>query len=362
MLWKPYSEQLLTSWWKISPFSYFFPSAIFDVVHIRCVRPLKKWVRLVPRPRLFSPYLVIERAVDWQWAAAAAELLRHGGGYSVTEDPRRSYVSFPSSLVGKARMKWYGRRENVFGESVLRGEAENELNCYTLVRWKHASLFSAVNSLGQQIWLLVPISTCYKAWSPVQANAVVALANFCKPRCAHFCNRSVLLIGRDLPSTGLVVWVSWESYGTTAERAMEPKHKELLDQCHQNLLESITDADRVIELLIVSGTLSQLDKFELEQNCSSSAEKVDHLLKMLTNKESDHFLDLCVALEKAYPDLYAALFSNNGGGPVDHSTGKTLKPFLNRLSNFRVHNWVMGSSRAVSTSWVVWCKRTCVYH
>uniref|UniRef100_A0A1A7WI65 Discs, large homolog 5a n=1 Tax=Iconisemion striatum TaxID=60296 RepID=A0A1A7WI65_9TELE len=103
---------------------------------------------------------------------------------------------------------------------------------------------------------------------------------------------------------------------------MEPKHKELLDQCHQNLLESITDADRVIELLVVSGTLSQLDKFELEQNCSSSAEKVDHLLKMLMNKESDHFLDLCVALEKAYPDLYAALFGNNGG-PVDHSTGST---------------------------------------
>ncbi|PWA25931.1 hypothetical protein CCH79_00001713 [Gambusia affinis] len=104
---------------------------------------------------------------------------------------------------------------------------------------------------------------------------------------------------------------------------MEPKHKELLDQCHQNLLESITDADRVIELLIVSGTLSQLDRFELDQNCSSSAEKVDHLLKMLMSKESDHFLDLCVALEKAYPDLYIALFSNNGGGPVDHSTGST---------------------------------------
>ncbi|XP_038148825.1 disks large homolog 5a isoform X2 [Cyprinodon tularosa] len=104
---------------------------------------------------------------------------------------------------------------------------------------------------------------------------------------------------------------------------MEPKHKELLDQCHQNLLESITDADRVIELLIVSGTLSQLDRFELEQNCASSAEKVDHLLKMLMNKESDHFLDLCVALEKAYPDLHSALFSNNGGGPVDHSTGST---------------------------------------
>uniref|UniRef100_H3CT92 Discs, large homolog 5a (Drosophila) n=1 Tax=Tetraodon nigroviridis TaxID=99883 RepID=H3CT92_TETNG len=105
---------------------------------------------------------------------------------------------------------------------------------------------------------------------------------------------------------------------------MEPKHKELLDQCHQNLLESITDADRVIELLIVSGTLSQLERFELDQNCSSSAEKVDHLLKMLMSKESDHFLDLCVALEKAYPDLHAALFGNNGGGPVDHNTGSPV--------------------------------------
>lgn len=120
----------------------------------------------------------------------------------------------------------------------------------------------------------------------------------------------------------MAVWVSREA--TELQRiAMEPKHKELLDQCHQNLLESITDADRVIELLIVSGTLSQLDRFELDQNCSSSAEKVDHLLKMLMSKESDHFLDLCVALEKAYPDLYAALFGNNGGGPVDHTTGKS---------------------------------------
>lgn len=103
---------------------------------------------------------------------------------------------------------------------------------------------------------------------------------------------------------------------------MEPKHKELIDQCHQNLLESITDADRLIELLIVSGTLSQLDRFELDQNCSSSAEKVDQLLKMLMSKESDHFQDLCVALEKAYPNLYSAMFSN-GGGPVDHSSGST---------------------------------------
>ncbi|XP_031434399.1 disks large homolog 5a isoform X3 [Clupea harengus] len=99
---------------------------------------------------------------------------------------------------------------------------------------------------------------------------------------------------------------------------MEPKHKELLDQCHQNLLKSITDADRLIELLTKSGTLSQRERYELDQNCSSSTEKVEQLLKMLMNKESDHFLDLCVALEKTYPHLYSALFTN-GGGPVDHS-------------------------------------------
>uniref|UniRef100_A0A6Q2X0J4 Discs, large homolog 5a (Drosophila) n=1 Tax=Esox lucius TaxID=8010 RepID=A0A6Q2X0J4_ESOLU len=106
---------------------------------------------------------------------------------------------------------------------------------------------------------------------------------------------------------------------------MEPKHKELLDQCHQNLLDSITDADRLIELLILSGTLSQLDRFELDQNCSSSAEKVDQLLKMLVNKESDHFPELCVALEKAYPDLYSALFTN-GGSPPGTGNGSASSP------------------------------------
>lgn len=103
---------------------------------------------------------------------------------------------------------------------------------------------------------------------------------------------------------------------------MEPKHKELLHQCHQNLLESITDADQLLDLLSKSGTLSERERFELDQNCPSSSEKVDQLLKMLMSKESDHFLDLCVALEKTYPHLYSALFTN-GGGPTDHS-GKTL--------------------------------------
>uniref|UniRef100_A0A672MFV3 Disks large homolog 5-like n=1 Tax=Sinocyclocheilus grahami TaxID=75366 RepID=A0A672MFV3_SINGR len=106
---------------------------------------------------------------------------------------------------------------------------------------------------------------------------------------------------------------------------MEPKHKELLHQNHQNLLESITDADRLIELLSKSGSLSEQEALELDQNCSSSAEKVDQLLKMLMNKQSDHFMELCVALEKTYPHLYSALFAN-GGGPADHSGTKASSP------------------------------------
>ncbi|XP_030627570.1 disks large homolog 5a [Chanos chanos] len=103
---------------------------------------------------------------------------------------------------------------------------------------------------------------------------------------------------------------------------MEPKHKELLHQYHQNILESITDPDQLIELLSKSGTLSQQEKQDLDQNCTSGAEKVEQLLKTLMNKESDHFLDLCVALEKTYPHLYTELFTN-GAGPVDHISGST---------------------------------------
>ncbi|XP_062852169.1 disks large homolog 5a isoform X2 [Trichomycterus rosablanca] len=99
---------------------------------------------------------------------------------------------------------------------------------------------------------------------------------------------------------------------------MEPKHKELLEQCQQKLVQSITDPQRLIELLVKSGSLSEQDRHDLDQNCSSSSEKVDHLLKMLIHKESDHFLALCVALEKTYPHLYSALFSN-GGQHADHS-------------------------------------------
>lgn len=107
----------------------------------------------------------------------------------------------------------------------------------------------------------------------------------------------------------------------TRREEMDPKHKELLQQCHQNLVESITDAESLVEELAKSGALSQLERYEVDNNCSSSSEKVDLLLKMLANKERDHFQELCVALEKTQPHLCSALFVN-GGGPVDHSSGE----------------------------------------
>uniref|UniRef100_A0A8C4ZXY9 Discs large MAGUK scaffold protein 5 n=1 Tax=Gadus morhua TaxID=8049 RepID=A0A8C4ZXY9_GADMO len=102
---------------------------------------------------------------------------------------------------------------------------------------------------------------------------------------------------------------------------MESKHKELLEKCYQNLMESITDADAVVGVLAHSGTLSQSERYELEHNCTSNSEKVDLLLKMLISKERDHFRDLCTALEKTHPHLSSVLF--NGTGPVDHISGST---------------------------------------
>uniref|UniRef100_A0A4W5JMT5 Discs, large homolog 5b (Drosophila), tandem duplicate 1 n=1 Tax=Hucho hucho TaxID=62062 RepID=A0A4W5JMT5_9TELE len=103
---------------------------------------------------------------------------------------------------------------------------------------------------------------------------------------------------------------------------MESKHKELLDKCYQNLLESITHADRVVEVLSQTGTLTQSERYELGHNCSSNSEKVVLLLKILISKERDHFKDLCAALEKTHPHLNSALLMN-GVGDVDHSSGST---------------------------------------
>ncbi|XP_051968922.1 disks large homolog 5-like isoform X3 [Xyrauchen texanus] len=100
---------------------------------------------------------------------------------------------------------------------------------------------------------------------------------------------------------------------------MDPKHKELLEQSEQKLSESVTDVDRLLELLAQSGSLSPAERTELDKNCSSSADKVHLLLKMLVeNKEIDHFQELCWALEKTQPLLLNSLL------PVDnHNTGST---------------------------------------
>ncbi|XP_041830353.1 disks large homolog 5-like isoform X2 [Melanotaenia boesemani] len=102
---------------------------------------------------------------------------------------------------------------------------------------------------------------------------------------------------------------------------MEPQHKELLEKCYQNLVESITDADRVVDVLSHCGTLSQSENYELGHNCSSNSEKVELLLKILTSKDRDHFAEFCTALETTYPHLHSLLLT--GLGPVDHTTGST---------------------------------------
>uniref|UniRef100_A0AAX7TBZ6 Discs, large homolog 5b (Drosophila), tandem duplicate 1 n=1 Tax=Astatotilapia calliptera TaxID=8154 RepID=A0AAX7TBZ6_ASTCA len=102
---------------------------------------------------------------------------------------------------------------------------------------------------------------------------------------------------------------------------MEPKHKELLEKCYQNLVESITDADRVVDALAHCGTLSQPERYELEHNCTSNSEKVDLLLKLLMSKDGDHFAEFCTALETTHPHLQSLLL--DGIGPVDHTSGST---------------------------------------
>ncbi|KAG7507592.1 disks large-like 5-like isoform X1 [Solea senegalensis] len=102
---------------------------------------------------------------------------------------------------------------------------------------------------------------------------------------------------------------------------MEPKHKELLEKCYQNLVESITDVERVVDVLVHCGTLSPSERYELGHSSSSNSEKVDLLLKRLLSKDRDHFAEFCSALETTHPHLHSVLL--NGSGPVDHTTGST---------------------------------------
>ncbi|XP_040294831.1 disks large homolog 5 isoform X2 [Bufo bufo] len=94
---------------------------------------------------------------------------------------------------------------------------------------------------------------------------------------------------------------------------MEPKHRELLQQCHQNLVESVSDADSLLNVLEEAGTLTLRDRQELDSSCTTHQDKVDLLLKMLLVKEKDHFQDLRVALEKTEPHLLPILYLNGLG-------------------------------------------------
>ncbi|XP_037547407.1 disks large homolog 5 [Nematolebias whitei] len=101
---------------------------------------------------------------------------------------------------------------------------------------------------------------------------------------------------------------------------MEPQRKELLEKCSQNLLESITDADRVVDVLAHCGALSPTERCELAHSSTNSG-KVDLLLKILLSKDRDCFAEFCTALETTHPHLHALLL--DGIGPVDHTSGST---------------------------------------
>ncbi|XP_054898928.1 disks large homolog 5-like isoform X3 [Poeciliopsis prolifica] len=94
---------------------------------------------------------------------------------------------------------------------------------------------------------------------------------------------------------------------------MELQHKELLEKCYQNLVESITDADRVVDVLSRRGALAQSELMELGHHCVSGSEKVELLLKILMNKDRDCFAELCTALEATHPHLHALLLDGTTG-------------------------------------------------
>ncbi|XP_016141000.1 disks large homolog 5 isoform X2 [Sinocyclocheilus grahami] len=104
---------------------------------------------------------------------------------------------------------------------------------------------------------------------------------------------------------------------------MDPKHKELLEQCQQKLSESVTDVDVVVELLAQSGSLSPAERAELDADCSGGAAKLRLLLRtLLEKKDRDHFQEFCWALEKTQPLLLGALL------PVEnhHNTASSPPP------------------------------------
>ncbi|XP_035997786.1 disks large homolog 5 isoform X2 [Fundulus heteroclitus] len=102
---------------------------------------------------------------------------------------------------------------------------------------------------------------------------------------------------------------------------MELQHKELLEKHYQNLLESVTNPEQVVDVLARRGALSQPELLELGHRCVSGSDKVDLLLKVLMSKDRDCFAEFCAALEATHPHLRCLLL--DGVGPVDHTAGST---------------------------------------
>lgn len=106
------------------------------------------------------------------------------------------------------------------GRGARRAPAEDNAEHPTRVRWEHVSLFSAVNSLGQQIWLLVPFPICYKKCALARASAAAAPANLCQPRYIDFHDRSVLLKNREDYCVHLAVCLEEEEEAAVVEEVV----------------------------------------------------------------------------------------------------------------------------------------------
>lgn len=136
---------------------------------------------------------------------------------------------------------------------------------------------------------------------------------------------------------------------------MEPQHKVLLEKRYQDLAETLTDVERLVEVLTQSGTLSQADCYELGHNCSSNCDKVSLLLKILMSKDRDHFAEFCSAVETTHPHLHPALL-DGGLGPVDHTSGEKSKLQCVSFSKlfYSFIGFYCGTMKGMTFLWANW--------
>lgn len=121
-------------------------------------RPLEKTRCVSGKCPVHFPVYGHCREVDWQ--QAAAEIPRHGGAYSLSRERQRSCATFAHAWVRTAPHKW-PRRNYKRRRTCSPGKRWDKwTSCLALVIRRHVSLFSAVNSLRQQTWLLCLPAVC----------------------------------------------------------------------------------------------------------------------------------------------------------------------------------------------------------